>query len=227
MAVGRGSLYRLDADIAARADAVLDHHRLLPQVGQALAHHARGEIGSATGGEGDDDAHGSTRPVGLCDEGSRRQPGDKQDGGTQPVRGSKRHANSRETDDDGKRSCHRSSGPCGMAPHARCRPPAGGRVAPRLHGRQPMILTARGADIDTPRDPGRTITRPDRGWQRAAMNPTRQARGHTLGSTSDASGRTRAARADRAGYGIARPAPGLANSTEVAGRGRRAAGTAR
>ena len=50
-------MHRLDSDAPAGADAVLDHHLLLPHVSEPIADEACGEVGGAADGEGDDHLH--------------------------------------------------------------------------------------------------------------------------------------------------------------------------
>ena len=59
-------MHRLDADIAASANAVLDDDLLLPEVGEFLGHEAGADIGGTTGGEGDNEFHRLGREAGLC-----------------------------------------------------------------------------------------------------------------------------------------------------------------
>jgi hypothetical protein len=55
----------VQADVAAGAGTVLDHHRLAPLRLQLLAEHTRGDVGRATWGERHDDLHRLGRePVG-------------------------------------------------------------------------------------------------------------------------------------------------------------------
>ena len=57
VAVGLGAPDDLGADIAARAGAVIDDHRLSPGGGELLADQAAQNVGRAAGREGHDDAH--------------------------------------------------------------------------------------------------------------------------------------------------------------------------
>ena len=56
VAVGRRFCHQVGAYHPARADAVLDHHRLAPMLAHLLADRARDEIGAPAGGERHDDA---------------------------------------------------------------------------------------------------------------------------------------------------------------------------
>lgn len=59
VAVGRGTGAGLRADDAAAARPVLHHHRLAEFAGQRYGEQPRHDVGAATRGEGDDDAHGA------------------------------------------------------------------------------------------------------------------------------------------------------------------------
>ncbi|MNN55412.1 hypothetical protein D3C81_1702850 [compost metagenome] len=56
IAVRRGLGHGVHADIAARAGAVLDHHRLAQFLAHALAYRARHQVGGAAGSVGHDKA---------------------------------------------------------------------------------------------------------------------------------------------------------------------------
>ena len=58
VAVGVRAREGFRADVAGRAGAVLDHHRLLPDLAQRIADEARQRIGRSAGGIGDDDLDG-------------------------------------------------------------------------------------------------------------------------------------------------------------------------
>src|SRR5437762_1763954 len=58
MPVGLGAGRALGADGAARAGAVLHHHRLIPPLCELLADDARDDVGAAARREGDDNSHG-------------------------------------------------------------------------------------------------------------------------------------------------------------------------
>jgi len=58
VAVGRGALDELGADVAARAGLVLHHHRLSQRLAELLGHEAPDDVGRAPRAEGDDELYG-------------------------------------------------------------------------------------------------------------------------------------------------------------------------
>jgi hypothetical protein len=73
VAVGVGARRGLGADGAARPGAVLDHHSLAPDIGEARREEAGDDVGASAGREGDDDLHG------LGWESVRRSPQQNQE----------------------------------------------------------------------------------------------------------------------------------------------------
>ena len=80
VAVGRRLRRRLGADDHGGARAVLDHHRLAPELGELGRHHPRGGVDRAAGRGRHDDAHGA---VGIALRGGRRRRGERRERGDQ------------------------------------------------------------------------------------------------------------------------------------------------
>ena len=80
VAVGRAPRHCIGGDVAARAGAVLDDHRLAEAHGKLLAHHARQHVGRRARPDGDEDAHRLLRvalPRGIRGDAERKERGDQ------------------------------------------------------------------------------------------------------------------------------------------------------
>ena len=73
VAIGGRPRHRLGADVAARANAVLDNDLLVPELCPFVGDHAGGEIGRAAGRERHDEVHRLRRISALREAGAREK----------------------------------------------------------------------------------------------------------------------------------------------------------